>query len=219
MDEGWATFLTAKFMSTIDSSRTTLGSLSGRYGRLAGTEYDIPLRVPTSLLRFSSYRFAAYSRSSIAYALLENALGAEKFKKGVQYYMQIWNGKHPIPTDFFGCMVKGTDEKFIIEQMRRTWFESFGYADLALKKVKVKKHSAKVTVEKKGLFPVPVRINVLYADSSEESFQWPLTEWLRSKTNVKTFKIKLKKEVLKIWLEDRAIPDAVRENNRISLEK
>lgn len=216
MDEGWATFLTSAFMTTIDTSRTVMGSLSGRYKRMAGTEYDVPLAVPTTLTRSNAYRFEAYSRSSMSYSILHCALGKKKFQRALQEYIHIWHGKHPIPTDFFFSMEKASGED--LSWIWNTWFYGFGYPDLALTNVKVKKNRAEVEVKKVGLLPIPVKINILYADSSRESVMKPISVWKNGEKELK-IKFPLKKKVLDIWLDDKTVPDAVSANNRIPFKK
>jgi aminopeptidase N len=67
----------------------------------------------------------------VAYATLEDVLGQDKFKAVLQEYMRRWNGKHPIPYDFFYSFNAAAGED--LSWFWRPWFFEKGYPDLALR--------------------------------------------------------------------------------------
>ncbi|GAB4174879.1 MAG: M1 family metallopeptidase [Calditrichia bacterium] len=213
MDEGWATFLTTKFMVYLGNKSNPIPSLSRRYISRAGSEYDVPFFIPSAIIRSFALRFQAYTRSSMALGILENVLGEALFREATKEYIKRWTGKHPAPFDFFNTyeQISGQDLSWIWN----TWYYGYGYPDAAMVKKKIKGKKVEVEIAKKGLFPAPGIVNILYADSTQEQIQIPITTWKdgRKKTKIK---YKGKKDILDVWLEEKAVPDKYIENNRLS---
>ena len=74
--------------------------------------------------------------------------------------MNRWNGKHPIPTDFFFTFneVVGKD----LGWYWKPWFYDFGYPDLSITNVKSKKNSIVVEVKNIGSLPLPLKLQVMF---------------------------------------------------------
>jgi len=170
MDEGLAVMIPFDFQTRMAEgydprARTTLA-----YTNQAGKENDLPLMVPSVNTSWFSYRMSAYNRPAMAYEILRNFLGDDLFKKALQEYIRRWNGKHPIPNDFFFTFNEVTGED--LGWFWKPWFYEFGYPDLAIKNVEVKENKILITIDKKGNLPGPVKITLTNsnAESSEISF-------------------------------------------------
>ena len=55
----------------------------------------------SSQLSGVGYGNNSYGKASLSYLALKDMLGDELFKKALHNYMEDWNGKHPIPWDYF----------------------------------------------------------------------------------------------------------------------
>ncbi len=213
MDEGWATMLPFDFQAQEAAGYDPIQRTVKRYLRVAGTEFDIPMIVPSIVYGGNSrgaYRNASYNRSGMAYYLLEQLLGREKFLKALHVYMTRWQGKHPIPFDFFFTFNSVLGEN--LNWFFRPWFFEFGYPDLALETVSENEQSVMVRVVKKGQLPIPVKLTVLYEDSSHFTLKKSLRIWQDGKTKFEVL-IPKTKPVIEIKLGDEHIPDLVLENN------
>jgi aminopeptidase N len=131
-------------------------------------------------------------------------LGQDTFKKGLHEYMRRWNGKHPVPYDFFYSFNAAAGED--LSWFWRPWFFERGYPDLALR-VTPEGNGAKVVVERKGNLPVPIRLQVTYADGTLETYAETARVWKDGATEFavkKTFA----KPVRTVTLGDSQVPDA-----------
>ena len=90
---------------------------------------------------------------------LRQMLGDKLFKKAMKTYMERWNGKHPIPTDFFFTFndVTGQD----LGWFWKRWFYDFGFPDLAISNVKQQNNSLIITLLNKGHLPLPIKLQVM----------------------------------------------------------
>jgi hypothetical protein len=52
-------------------------------------------------------------KASLSY-LAERLSGDELFKKALHHYMDNWNGKHPVPWDYFNSMNTGSGKSELV---------------------------------------------------------------------------------------------------------
>ncbi len=210
VDEGLITFFPKKIVGkyTNDKNYKLFADLVSKYNSTAGTANEIPLMV-SSTNTGQAYRYHAYIRSSTAFYTLHELIGAEKFNKGLQEYTKRWNGKHPTPYDLFFTFneIAGED----LAWFWKPWFFDLGYADLAIKKVNIKKKTSEIIIEKKGHFPVQINLKVIFKDGSTKKFSKPASIW---KDGKKTFRFEIKKpDIKEVLLNNLLAPDAYGEDN------
>ncbi|MDR6196028.1 M1 family metallopeptidase [Siphonobacter sp. SORGH_AS_0500] len=214
MDEGWAQTLPNWMEFQIDGMPKKFmpqQTNAAYFDQFAGKEQEQPMMVPTNLLTGTAYTFATYMRPSQAYTFLRDMLGQEKFKATLQEYMARWNGKHPMPYDFFFSFNDALKED--LSWYWKPWFFEKGYPDLALSEVAIdKKGKAKIVVTQKGSLPIPIRLIVLFTDNSTEEINETARYW---KNGAKTFEVekKFSKPIQKITLSGLMIPDVNRKDN------
>jgi len=207
MDEGWAQFLPNEipFKATAQSSEAfKVQQANARYlSYFAGREMEMPMMIPSYLLKGSSYGFATYFRPGVAYAILQDMMGKDKFKAVLNEYMRRWNGKHPLPYDFFYSFNDAAKED--LNWFWKSWFFEAGYPDLAILRVSEGKQT-KITIGRKGRLPVPIRLKVIFADGSEESLSETANVW-KNGQNEFTLTRKFNKPIRQIQLGDALVPD------------
>jgi len=210
MDEGWAVMLNFDFQNQMTEGRNQVSRELRTYARIAGKDSDLPMMIPSVYMRGRTYRNAAYSRPAIAYHFLRELMGDDKFKKALHLYMDRWNGKHPMPYDFFYTFnqVNGED----LNWFWKPWFFERGHADLAIKNVTNGENMSSVIIEKRGLLPVPVSLNVVYADSTEDVITHSAEVWKNGRTEFPV-SIQNEQEIISIELGNDYIPDINKENN------
>jgi hypothetical protein len=206
MDEGWASFLPQKLFNKIFPDTNFYRYPFGRYLPVMGKEYDIPLMVPSKFVKGFPLTAAIYGRAFFAYTVLENLLGTELFKKAIQEFIIRWNGKHPLPYDFFFTFndVAGEDLSWIWNP----WFYEFGYCDLGLEQNKDGKYIVKLI----GNQPVSVEVVVKYQDGSEKLIKENPAIWRNGNTEF-ILKIDQDKKIRSIKIENAKIPDFNPDNN------
>jgi hypothetical protein len=215
MDEGWATFFTSAQLKNLVPDADEYTSNIITVGAMMGVENDQPTITPSIIARGPMLGFTSYPKASISYAMLEDALGEELFKKCLHEYMARWNGKHPLPWDFFFTFNDVAKED--LSWFWNPWYFERGYPDLGLKDLKVKKGKAELTVEKIGNVPVPVDLVVTHIDGTTESVYKSVAVW---KTGAKEIKVEFSpsKEIKKIELNTKTVPDSNPKNNSIELK-
>ncbi|MFA6026896.1 MAG: M1 family metallopeptidase [Ignavibacteriaceae bacterium] len=212
MDEGWATILPDDLMPVIEPSPNDRPkNLAESFSRIAGKEDELPLIIPSSDIRGNgTYRMAAYTRPGLAYKFLRDALGNETFLKGLHEYVSRWHGKHPIPYDFYFSFNSALNQE--LSWYWKPWFFEFGFPDLSIKSVFVKKKNVKVEIKRIGTMPIPVSIQLIYADGNTKVFHESTNVWKDGKT-LKEFNYPLEGELIKVVLGTDEIPDVDKSNN------
>ncbi|MDP3149657.1 MAG: M1 family metallopeptidase [Ignavibacteria bacterium] len=212
MDEGWASILPLDLLPVIEpSSSDREKNLAEGFARNAGDEDELPQIIPSSNLRgYGTYRTSAYTRPALAYMFLRDALGKETFLKGLHEFVKRWNGKHPIPYDFYFSFNDALNQD--LSWYWKPWFFEFGYPDLAVKSVSVKKNRLKITVEKIGSMPIPVALKLVYKDGKTKDHYENTSIWKDGKT-LKEFTYPVEGEVTKVILGKDEIPDTDKSNN------
>ncbi len=213
MDEGWAVFFPLDFQDRMVKEIKHRTRNISSFNMYAGREIEMPLIVPSFLLRGLSYRISAYSRSSVAYDMLYDLLGKELFIKALHNYMNLWKGKHPIPWDFFNCFNSAVGEN--LNWFFKPWFFDFTYPDLGLKSYKVDKNKIRIIVEKVGGLPVPIKLKFLKEKNLIKEFYFKADVW---KNGNKFYEIETDLiQFDEILLGDENIPDVKAANNSLKL--
>jgi len=206
MDEGWAVALNYDPLHSIIPEADGFISTIRNYLALAGNEYDLPMMIPSTMMRGPAYRNASYNRSAVAYHMLREYLGDARFREALRTFVSRWKYKHPIPYDFFFTFDRLAGED--LSWFWNPWFFDRGYPDLTIYAVE----NDTITVEKSGLLPVPVHLILVYDDGSEELFSEPMSVWKDGKKYVQ-IPLKSQKKLLRASLDTERIPDVNKSNN------
>jgi len=106
MDEGWAT----TFEYLIGSADVGIEAATELFKQFRVNEWindisdneQIPIITPGDALSGTGgFGNNEYGKAALGYLAMKDMLGDELFKKCLHAYMERWNGKHPIPWDFF----------------------------------------------------------------------------------------------------------------------
>jgi len=208
MDEGWAAYLPNELSKELVPEADYLKYVSDSYLSLAGQEVELPLMIPSFQHNsFPSGRVAAYTRPAMAYHFLRDALGDKKFKLALHEYIKRWNGKHPLPYDFFNTFEDALGED--LQWYFQPWFFETGYPDLGIKEIT---NNNEVVVEKVGNFPIPVCIVYEMENGKSNKVYHSTAIWKDGNTS---FTVQLPKNIVidKVRLGNDHIPDVNQANN------
>ena len=208
MDEGWATIGEWIISSIIDSSITDDYGVGG-YERAAGTENDAPINTLSTQMSGTSYFVNSYPKPALGYLYVKDMLGDSLFTAALHYYIQQWQGRHPIPFDFFNCMNTGSGKN--LNWFWKKWFLDAGVPDLSIKKVNKVAAGYNIIIECTGHKPLPVDLTINYADGSKEQVHRSISVW--EKANTVTLTLPAKKSVKTIALGSTYVPDVNRKDN------
>jgi hypothetical protein len=208
MDEGWATIGEWLLSTYIDSSIVdTYGVMPTE--RHLGTESDLPI-MTLSTENNAAYFTNAYPEPAMGYLFVKDLLGDSLFTKALHYYISQWNGKHPIPYDFFNCMNTGSGKN--LNWFWKRWFFDGGFADLAITSVAKKGKGYTITVASKGSKPVPVDLTITYTDNSISKLHRTIAVWEKGATTV-SIPLTTTKTIRQVVLGSTWVPDADKKDN------
>ena len=211
MDEGLITFFPQLIVEkyTDDPGYVLFKRNIAAYNKSAGNYNDVPMMINTNNVGRYAYRFHSYNRPSAAFYLLYNYLGKEKFAKSLNLFTKRWNGKHPMPFDFFFTFneVAGED----LAWFWKPWFFDLGYADLSIDKIdNSAKDKIDVIIKNKTGFPVPVHLKAEYKNGKTKQFNLKMNTW----DNGNKIKISIpSRGIVKVYLDTETTPDAYPEDN------
>ncbi|WP_342331140.1 M1 family metallopeptidase [Pedobacter sp. FW305-3-2-15-E-R2A2] len=209
MDEGWAT--TLEYLIGIEQLGKKKADNNYKTFRVnrwifdPSTEQDQPIISLSTQVSGVGYGNNAYVKPSLAYLALKDMLGDVAFKKYLHAYMDRWNGKHPIPWDFFYTLNNVSGQS--LNWYWNNWFFSNNYIDLSITKVTNKGLAYQLALRNTGGFAVPFDVILTYKDGSTELFHQTPALW---KTNQKAAIVSLnaKKAVSKIDINGGLFVDA-----------
>lgn len=170
MDEGWATTLeyligiSEKGKDAADNfykSFRVRGYISDKSG-----EEDQPIISMSTQVSGSGYGNNSYGKASLSYLALKDMLGDVPFKKALHIYMDNWNGKHPIPWDYFNSMNSGSGKN--LNWFFNNWFFTNNYIDLRVGSVSATAGKTTVSIMNDGGFAIPFDMTITYADGKTE---------------------------------------------------
>ncbi|MEI9958607.1 MAG: M1 family aminopeptidase [Ferruginibacter sp.] len=205
MDEGWATIGEWVISPLIDTT------IVDEYGivpveRTAGTEADMPIMTLTTQEYGTSMFINSYPKPAMGYLFVKDMLGDDLFYKALHNYIRNWNGKHPIPYDFFNSMNVGSGKN--LNWFWKRWFFDDGVPDLAIAKVAGKQ----ITIQSKGEKPVPVDVTITYADGSTEKIHRSIAVWEKGNTTIQVTATSSKK-IKTVELGSTYVPDVNKKDN------
>lgn len=212
MDEGWAT--TWEYL--IGISEHGQKSADDFYKAFRVTrwihgphEKENPIITPSPDVTFGPGN-NAYGKPSLSYLALKDLLGDDLFKKGLHFYMNSWNSKHPIPWDYFYCMEKGSGKD--LNWFFYNWFFTPSYIDLDLAKVGQTSKRVVLDIKNIGGFAVPFDVIVTYDDGANETFHETPKVWEHDQKEV-VVTVKTRHSVKSIKLDGGIFMDANEKDN------
>ena len=213
MDEGWATFFLIETVENYPGGKGYFQNVVSGFENGAGDETDYPMITPSFSYKGSYGRIAFYNKPASAYFELLQLLGRDTFKKAMIEYMKRWNGKHPLPYDFFNTInnVSGED----LTWFWKPWWFKYGYPDLALKNVKQNDNKISLEVDKLGIIPTRVELKFIFDDGTNEIVKRSVREW--KDKNSLMIELKTDKKLKEVQLGTPEIPDTKRDNNSVTL--
>ena len=214
MDEGWAT--TFEYLIGQDE----VGKLAAdsvyksfrirQYITDPSAEEDQPIITMSTQVSGAGYGKNSYGKASLSYLALKDLLGDETFKKALHFYMNAWNGKHPIPWDYFNAMNTGSGQN--LNWFFQNWFFTNNYIDLKIANAKKQNGYYNVTVDNVGGFAIPFDVKITYADGSTTLMHETPGIWKKNQKE-QTLKISAKKNISSITLDGGIFMDYTPEDN------
>ncbi len=216
MDEGWAVMIPYDMQSELAKGYDPRLRGIKQFTQYAGTEYDLPVITPSHLiLNYAVYRNNAYNKPAMAYYFLKEAIGKDAFRNALIKYIEIWNGKHPTPYDFFNLF--NAELNINLNDYWDNWFFKTNYPDQSIGDINVTGNQVEIKVINKGGLYLPVHLKMNYADGSYEETDFPITEWLNNPSML-NIKINSKNKLISVFLGADWIPEKDYSDNFVEIK-
>ncbi|WP_231491799.1 M1 family metallopeptidase [Pedobacter sp. Leaf170] len=212
MDEGWATIGEWLISPMIDSTIVDEYGIQNTASSSGGKD-DSPIMTLTPDLKGSGSFTNSYPKPALAYLFVKDYLGDELFTKALHQYIKNWNGKHPMPYDFFNSINKGSGKD--LNWFWKRWFFEGGVTDMAIKSAIKTADGYTITIENKGK-PLPIDLMLKFDDGSTEKNHSTISVWEKG-NNETMINIKTQKKLSKVVMGDAHTPDKAKSDNSLSI--
>lgn len=223
MDEGFTSYISDYAMDFInkENADNPVASAYKGYYYLVKSGKEKPQS--THADRFETnmaYGIAAYNKGAVFLSQLGYVIGQENLKKTLKQYFKDWAFKHPTPNAFIRVAEKVSGLE--LDWYLTDWTMTTNTIDYGVKNIA----GTKVTLERIGLMPMPLDVEVTYTDGSTESIYIPLQMMRGEKPTSATIKpdwawayptytFEVKKDVKNVEIDPKGwMADVNKENNK-----
>lgn len=213
MDEGWATIGEWLIGPMIDTTMVDEYGIAPT-GMTSGTKDDSPIVTLTTELKGSGTFTNSYPKPGLGYLFVKDYLGDELFLKALHHYIKLWNGKHPMPYDFFNSMNEGSGKN--LDWFWKRWFFEEGVTDMAIERASKVADGYEITIKNKSNKPLPIDLKFTYDDDTTEDLHKSIGIWEKGDAQV-TIKLKTAKKLEKVELGSAHVPDKDKSDNMLRL--
>jgi len=176
IDEGFTTYASNRIMAELFPGRGGNNPFAGSYrGYRAIANSGIEEAMDTHadhFVRNRAYGMAAYTKGAIFLHQLSYVIGNDAFDSGMKRFYEEWKFRHPTGKDFLRVMEK--ESGMVLDWYYEYWITSTKTIDYAIAQVGESGNSTEVVVEKKGLMPMPLDIEVELKDGSIRHYYIPI---------------------------------------------
>jgi hypothetical protein len=220
MDEGWATFLELLIGRSYKSAAAADDLFKDfRVNLWIGdnaADEDLPVITPSSVLRDASYINNAYGKPALAYLALHEMLGEKLFLRCLHGFVARWQGRHPLPWDFFYSFndLSGKD----LNWFWNNWFFSNHYIDFCLGSIRRSSTGYTIEIINKGGFAAPLTLRLNYGNGKIESRLLSPAVWKNAQGRY-ALPVKTSGKLQSIEIDNGVFVDATPADNRLMLNK
>ena len=205
-----------------------------RYTQYALSGFEQPQSTHADRYEYNAaYSTSSYVKGAIFLRQLKYIIGEKAFRKTLHDYFNSWSFKHPTPNDFIRCAEKASGIE--LDWYLTDWSRTNNVIDYGIKSVEKKEQNTEIIIERIGLVPMPIELEIKYADGEIMKYYIPLQMMRGEKPTDKpiivlkdwawayptySFSLNNNKEVKKITLDpELKVADINLDNNSLVLEK
>ncbi|MDG1284383.1 MAG: M1 family metallopeptidase [Flavobacteriaceae bacterium] len=175
LDEGFAEYTCTLIENSILGVETSepMKRHFNRYFELALSGKEQPMSTHADRFAYNkSYSISTYSKGALVLAQLRYIIGEENFWESLKKYYNDWAFKHPTPNDFMRCAEKTSGME--LEWFLTDWTQTTNTIDYGVKDAVALEGQTIITLERIGLMPMPVEVQVLMKDGRKKEYYIPL---------------------------------------------
>ena len=213
MDEGWATIGEWLIGPMIDPT------MVDEYGvaptaMSSGSKDDVPIVTLSTELKGVGAFTNSYPKPGLGYLFVKDYLGDELFNKALHHYISQWQGKHPMPFDFFYSMNEGAGKN--MDWFWKRWFFEEGVTDLGIVSANKVGEEYEIVIENKSNKPLPVDLALTFEDGTKMKVHQSIAIWENGDQKI-SLRVSGKKNLKKVELGSAHVPDKDKSDNVLSL--
>lgn len=175
VDEGFTSYIQDRALDAItgtNSDNPFAGSYRS-YISIANSDREQPLSTHADRFAYNrAFSVASYSKGALFLSQLGYIMGEENLDKTLKQYYKEWAFKHPKPMDFIRIAEKVSGLE--LDWYLTDWTQTTNTIDYAIKNVDSENNKTTVTLERIGLMPMPLDLEITYVDGSKSVFYIPL---------------------------------------------
>ncbi|MEO8946037.1 MAG: M1 family metallopeptidase [Gemmatimonadaceae bacterium] len=217
MDEGFTQFDEAQGLRVLYGEPRTGGRIADTeqgqrllYTTLAASGHDQVLMTWGDNFPLDYYNVIYYDKTAQVLAALRGMVGEQKFHRAFRTYGERWVNRHPYPEDFFNSMDNLTRED--LSWFWNTWFYNAWPLDQAIASVKPDADGLAITIDDRGMAPMPVKLAITRANGSVQRMDIPVNVWLKGARSYVQH-VESTPEVVRVEIDpDGLFPDINRAN-------
>ncbi|SDZ80214.1 M1 family metallopeptidase [Psychroflexus halocasei] len=186
MDEGFTSYMSTLAENAVfekDPDFPHKNSYNSYIG-LANSGFEHPQTTHADRYKYNAaYGASAYSKGAVFLSQLGYLIGEDNLQKTIHRYYDEWKFKHPTPNDFIRIAEKVSDAE--LSWYLNDWTRTTNQIDYAITSVQndVTQNTIIVNLERKGLMPMPLEVEVTYEDGSTQMIYIPLRMMRWTKPN------------------------------------
>ncbi len=181
MDEGFTSFASTEVMNELRRRQSIPGNYVPKpfvttyngYRNLARSGVEEPLSMHADhFATNTAYGSGSYTKGSVFLKQLEYIVGSDHFDEAILKYYYTWRFKHPNVNDFIRIFEK-------VSGLELDWYKEYfvnttRLIEYQLSEVRAKGNSTEIILNNRGNMPMPVDVEVTYADDSKSWHTIPL---------------------------------------------
>lgn len=175
MDEGFTVYASAFIMDHLfnDDEDYPLLSRYNRYFEAVEEGTEEPMHIHADhYASDSSYGLASYSKGAIFLHQLGYIIGEDQLKNTLNKYFNSWKFKHPDGFDFL--RIAERESGMVLDWYYEYWITTTKTIDYGIASVKGDDSTTVVTLERNGLMPMPLDVEVEFSDGALKNYYIPL---------------------------------------------
>ena len=183
MDEGFTQFNAAQGMRALYGEPRKGGRIADQepgqralYIKRALAGQDQILMTPGDLFPSDLYNVMYYDKTAQVLSALRGMLGESTFHRAYREYGRRWLNRHPYPYDFFNTIENVSKQD--LGWFWSSWFFEPWPLDQAIASVQNDGASVAITVEDRGLAPMPIELAITRADGKTQRERIPESVWM-----------------------------------------
>lgn len=175
IDEGFTTYVSAFIMDHLfgDGEVDPMSRRYGGYFRIVNAGIEEPMHIHSDhYVTNTAYGMAAYTKGAIFLHQLGYVIGKNALDKTLNSFFEKWKFKHPTGYDFIRVAEK--ESGMILDWYYEYWVTTTKTIDYGIESVEEVDGQSVVTLQRNGLMPMPLDVEVEYTDGRIEHHYIPL---------------------------------------------